>query len=319
MVFLPGQVFKNFNVVILNDALIEGNETLPLSLVNPSAGTSLGLSSVALVIDQDTREVLFRKNDSAVLPIASLTKLMTGLVVVDSHLPMDEELEISNDDIDTERNTHSRLGVGTRLRRDELLLLALMSSENRAAMALSRNYPGGRPAFLAQMNEKARALGMHSSHFADPAGLSNQSMSTANDLHKLLNAAYSRPLIRSYTTQVESTVVAKGRLLTFINSNRLVRSSDNWDIELQKTGFTNEAGRCLVMQVNVKQRRLAMIFLDSNGTMTRYADAARIRRQLERQAKVGGKPGPDDLVLAGVPARFKVGKTWLQLHQGMLV
>mgnify|MGYP002133897031 CR=1 FL=1 len=193
-------------------------------------------------------------------------------------------LDISDEDVDRWRNTHSRLRVGTQLRRDEMLLLALMSSENRAALALSRHFPGGRTAFLAQMNRKAAALGMANTHFADSAGLSNQSMSTANDLHKLLNAAYSRPLIRSYTTQVESTVVAKGRLLTFINSNRLVRSSDNWDIELQKTGFTNEAGRCLVMQVNVKQRRLAMIFLDSNGTMTRYADAARVRKRVEREA-----------------------------------
>lgn len=271
----------------------------------PAKAETLSLkSNAALVVDQDTGELVAAKNADLVVPIASLTKLMTGLVVVDSHLPMDEELEISSEDIDTERNTHSRLGVGTRLRRDELLLLALMSSENRAAMALSRNYPGGRPAFLAQMNEKARALGMHSSHFADPAGLSNQSMSTANDLHKLLNAAYSRPLIRSYTTQVESTVVAKGRLLTFINSNRLVRSSDNWDIELQKTGFTNEAGRCLVMQVNVKQRRLAMIFLDSNGTMTRYADAARVRKRVEREAD---KPRPK-LVSVGSPTTVTIAR-----------
>lgn len=242
-------------------------------------------SNAALVIDQDTGEALAAKNPDVVLPIASLTKLMTGLVVVDAKLPLDEELEIGDEDVDKEKHTHSRLRVGTRLKREEMLLLALMSSENRAAMSLSRHYPGGRPAFLAQMNAKAKALGMNSTHFADAAGLSIRSVSTARDLHRLLTAAYSRPLLRRYSTTVDSTVRVGRQVLTYNNSNRLVRSSGNWNIELQKTGFTNEAGRCLVMQVNVMNRRLAMVFLDSDGTLTRYADAARVRRRVELDAR----------------------------------
>lgn len=248
-------------------------------------------SNAAFVVDEDTGEALAQKNPDTVMPIASLTKLMTGLVVVDSKLPMDEVLEIGSEDVDTFRNTHSRLTVGTRLRRDEMLLLALMSSENRAAMALSRHYPGGRPAFIAQMNAKAKALGMSATHYADPAGLSNDSVSTARDLHRLVGAAYAQPILREYTTQTDATVTVNGRELTFLNSNRLVRGDNDWDIDLQKTGFTNEAGRCLIMHVNMLSRRLAMIFLDSNGTMTRYADAARVRRMLEAELNRGRARG----------------------------
>lgn len=255
-------------------------------------------SNAALVIDEDSGEAVALKNPDLVLPIASLTKLMTGLVVIDAKLPMDEVLEISSDDLDTEKHTYSRLAVGSQLTRDEMLLLALMSSENRAAMALSRNYPGGRVAFIAAMNQKAKALGMTSSHFADPAGLSNRSVSTARDLHRLLIAARAQPLMRSHTTQLESTVHTHGRTLTFGNTNRLVRSAGDWNIDLQKTGFTNEAGRCLVMHVTVEGRRLAMIFLDSDGTMTRYADAARVRRRLALEAKAPKQHGPGPLAVA---------------------
>ena len=277
--------------------------------VPASTGTRLGLrgtadalalkSSAALVVDQDSGETLFTKNPDVVLPIASLTKLMTALVVLDAKLPMDETLEISDEDIDKERRTHSRLSVGTRLTRDEMLLLALMSSENRAAMALSRNYPGGREAFITQMNQKAKALGMSSTHFADPAGLLNGSVSTARDLHLLLTAAYAQPLIRNDSTQPERIVLVKGRELAFVNTNRLVRSStSDWDIQLQKTGFTNEAGRCLVMEVSMMNRRLAMIFLDSTGTLSRYADAARVRDRIELETvKAPPRPAP-----AGVTA-----------------
>ena len=248
-------------------------------------------SNSVLVVDQDSGELVALKNPDTVMPIASLTKLMTALVVLDAKLPLDEVLEIGDEDVDTERHTHSRLSVGTQLRRDEMLLLALMSSENRAAKTLGRHYPGGRTAFIAAMNEKARSLGMSSTRFADTAGLSNGSQSTARDLQYLIRAAHAQPLMRAYSTQPEADVKVKGRTLTFVNSNRLVRStSSDWKIDLQKTGFTNEAGRCLVMHATVLSRRLMMVFLDSNGTMTRYADAARIRRQLERQAKVGGKP-----------------------------
>lgn len=248
-------------------------------------------SNSVLVVDQDNGELVAIKNADTVMPIASLTKLMTALVVLDARLPLDEVLEIGPEDVDTERHTHSRLSVGTQLRRDEMLLLALMSSENRAAMALGRHYPGGRTAFIAAMNDKARALGMTKTRFADTAGLSNGSQSTARDLQHLIRAAHAKPLLRAYSTQPEADVTVKGRTLTFVNSNRLVRNtSSDWQIDLQKTGFTNEAGRCLIMHATVLSRRLMMVFLDSDGTMTRYADAARIRRQLERQARVGAKP-----------------------------
>lgn len=242
-------------------------------------------SRSVLVVDQDSGEMLAMKNANVVAPIASLTKLMTALVVIEAGLPMDEKLQITSDDIDKEKNTHSRLKVGTRLSRAQMLLLALMSSENRAALALSRNYPGGREAFLKKMNLKAAALGMASTHFVDSAGLSKRNVSTAHDLHRLLRAAYAKPLIRSYSTQPETTVRVGAHALKFVNSNRLVRKAGDWDIELQKTGFTNEAGRCLVMQTTILSRRLAMIFLDSNGTLTRYADAARVRKRLEIDAK----------------------------------
>ena len=247
-----------------------------------SMAGEMGLAShAALVIDQDSGETLLAKNSDAEMPIASLTKLMTALVVVEAHLPLDEVLEISEEDVDREKNTHSRLTVGTDLTRGQMLLLALMSSENRAAMALSTNYPGGRKAFVAQMNAKAKALGMTSTHFADPAGLSSDSVSTARDLHRLVSAAYAQPLIRRDTTHEEETVLVGRRMQTFINSNRLVRYGADWDIGLQKTGFTNEAGRCLVMQVTLQGRRVAMIFLDSFGKLTRYADATRVRQQIE--------------------------------------
>ncbi len=243
-------------------------------------------SNAVLVVDQDSGETLATKNADAVLPIASLTKMMTALVILDATQPRDEILEITGDDVDLDKHTPSRLRVGTRLSRDDLLLLALMSSENRAASALSRNYPGGRAAFIAQMNAKALALGMRSTHFADAAGLSSQSVSSARDLHRLMTAADAQPLIRDYSTRHQHTVrVARNRTLTFRSSNRLVRRAGDWNIELQKTGFTNEAGRCLLMQARVANRRLAMIFLDSVGKLTRYGDASRVRRQLEIEAR----------------------------------
>ncbi len=241
-------------------------------------------SFAALVVDQDTGESLISKNADVVVPIASLTKLMTALVVLDAHLPMDEVLEIDNDDIDRERHTRSRLAVGTRLSRADMLLLALMSSENRAAMALSAAYPGGRQAFIAHMNAKARALGMTSSHFADPAGLSNETTSTARDLLRLVNAADAQAVIRDDSTREEGTVLVRHQAMTFVNTNRMVRNSRDWDIELQKTGFTNEAGRCLVMRATTLNHTLSMVFLNSVGTLTRFADAKRVREHLEQRA-----------------------------------
>lgn len=243
-------------------------------------------SNVALVVDQDTGEVLVSKNPDAVTPIASVTKLMTALVVVEAKLPMDEVLEITSDDLDREKHTTSRLSVGAKLTRSDLLLLALMSSENRAAMTLGRHYPGGREAFVKQMNAKARSLGMSSTRFADPAGLSSDNVSTARDLMRLLSAADAHDLIRRDSTQVEETVLVRRRPLTFVNTNRLVRSdAPDWRIGLQKTGFTNEAGRCLVMRATTLDRRLTMVFLDSVGKLTRFADAVRVRKHLQRQAE----------------------------------
>lgn len=261
----------------------------------PTLGEAMGLratpdalalrSSVALVVDQNTGEVLFQKNASAVLPIASITKLMTALVVTEAHQPMDELLEITEDDRDFERNTGSRLRYGTMLTREDLLLLALMSSENRAASALGRNYPGGRPAFVVAMNRKARELGMNDTHYVDSNGLSSSNVSSAQDLAKIVMAAYKVPTIRQFTTTTEHTVNANGRSLHYVNTNRLVRGGE-WDIGLQKTGFINEAGRCLVMQANVHGRNVVMVFLDSAGNLTRFADATRVRNWLERNPHV---------------------------------
>jgi D-alanyl-D-alanine endopeptidase (penicillin-binding protein 7) len=259
---------------------------LALGTTPVQAANDLSLHSyAALVVDQDTGESLVSKNADVVVPIASLTKLMTALVVLDAHPDMDEVLEVGDDDVDREKHTRSRLKVGTRLSRSNMLLLALMASENRAAMTLSDSYPGGRHAFIARMNEKAHALGMNSSHFADPAGLSSDTTSTAHDLLRLVNAADAQPLIRRDTTQAEATVLVHGHPLKFVSTNRMVRSNrDDWNIELQKTGFTNEAGRCLVMRATTLNHKLSIIFLNSFGTLTRFADAGRIRQHLAQYA-----------------------------------
>ena len=259
-------------------------------------------SNAAIVVDQDSGETLYAKNADVVMPIASLTKLMTALVVVDARLPMDETLEISSEDVDREKNTHSRLTVGTKLTRGQMMLLALMSSENRAANALSRGYPGGRPAFLAQMNAKAKSLGMQSTYFADPAGLSSKSVSTARDLLRLVSAADAEDLIRDYTTRPETEVRVGKQQLTFISSNRMIRNSRDWDIGLQKTGFTNEAGRCLVMRATTLNRRVTMVFLNSFGTMTRFADAGRVRKHLELQGKGKSELGAPAVASASAKA-----------------
>lgn len=234
-------------------------------------------SSVALVMDQDTNEVLFSKNSQAVLPIASITKLMTAVVVTDAGLPLTEVLEVSQDDVDTEKGSRSRLTVGTRLTREEMLHLALMSSENRAAHALGRHYPGGLSAFVAAMNQKAQALGMTDTHYVEPTGLSSRNQSSAHDLATLVKLAHTHPLIRELSTSPEFLVDVGHRQLQFRNTNGLVRNP-TWDIGLQKTGYISEAGRCLVMQASLAGRQLIMVFLDSTGRNTRLADAERVRR-----------------------------------------
>lgn len=239
-------------------------------------------SNVALVIDQQTHEVLFSKNDHAVLPIASLTKLMTGLIVVDEKLDMDEPITITRDDIDTLKGSGSRLAVGTTLTRGEMMHLALMSSENRAANALGRTYPGGMREFVRLMNAKAAQLGMHDTRYVEPTGLSSDNRSSARDLATLVSAAYERPMLRDLSTSPGYEVGVGRRTLQYNNSNRLVKSPD-WDIGLQKTGYISEAGRCLVMQARVAGRQLIMVFLDATGKLGRLQDAERVRRWVENR------------------------------------
>ena len=240
-------------------------------------------SSVALDIDQDTHEVLLSKNDHAVLPIASLTKLMTGLLISEAHLPNDELITITQDDVDTEKRSSSRLTVGTTLSRGELLHLALMSSENRAAHALGRTYPGGLATFVSIMNAKAKMLGMKDTRYVEPTGLSSRNQSSAQDLALLVNAAYADATVRSLSTSPEYQVEVGNRVLQFNTTNRLVKSPD-WEIGVQKTGYISEAGQCLVMQARVAGRKLIMVFLDSAGKLSRIADAQRVRKWVETNA-----------------------------------
>ncbi|WP_025598754.1 D-alanyl-D-alanine endopeptidase [Burkholderia sp. WSM2230] len=273
----------------------------------PSVGQAFGLhetpdalmlrSSVAYVVDQNTGEPLFDKNSRAVVPIASITKLMTAMVVLDSKEPMTDQLEVTDEDRDYEKNTGSRLSVGSVLSREDMLHIALMASENRAAAALSRYYPGGRPAFLAAMNAKARQLGMTDTHFENPTGLTSQNVSSARDLVKMVNAAYQYPLIRRFSTDHSYEVYTGKRTLAYNSTNALVRNP-TWDIGLQKTGFINEAGECLVMQANIHGRPMVLVLLDSSGKYSRFADATRLRTWLDNggdQARItsadAGGPG----------------------------
>jgi D-alanyl-D-alanine endopeptidase (penicillin-binding protein 7) len=243
-------------------------------------------SGAALVIDQDTGQTLLAKNDHAVQPIASLTKLMTGLIISDAALPMDAAIAITQDDVDTEKGSRSRLGVGATLTRGELLHLALMSSENRAAHALGRTYPGGMNRFVALMNARAIMLGMKDTHYVEPTGLSSGNRSSAADLAILVAAAHEDPLLRQLSTTANYEVAAGERLLQYKNTNRLVRDPQ-WAIGLQKTGYISEAGHCLVMQARIAGRKLIMVFLDSSGKSSRIADAKRVRRWLESQPVTG--------------------------------
>jgi D-alanyl-D-alanine endopeptidase (penicillin-binding protein 7) len=256
----------------------------------PTVGQAFGLhetpdalmlrSSVAYVIDQNTGESLFDKNSRAVVPIASITKLMTSMVVLDSKEPMTDQIEVTDEDRDYEKNTGSRLSVGSVLSREDMLHIALMASENRAAAALSRYFPGGRPAFLAAMNAKAKQLGMTDTHFENPTGLTSQNVSSARDLVKMVNAAYQYPLIRRFSTDHSYDVYTGKRTLAYNSTNALVRNP-TWDIGLQKTGFINEAGECLVMQATIHGRPMIMVLLDSSGKYSRFADASRLRTWLD--------------------------------------
>ncbi|HJV79919.1 MAG TPA: D-alanyl-D-alanine endopeptidase [Noviherbaspirillum sp.] len=247
----------------------------------PELEDSLDLRShSALVWDPATSETLFEKNSSSVQPIASISKLMTALVVVEAHQDMSEVIEVTADDIDRIKHTSSRLRIGSQLTRADMLHIALMSSENRAASALGRNYPGGLTAFVAAMNAKAKALGMNDTHYVEPTGLSSENVSSARDLAKLVVAAQAHPIIREYSTNREYEVDPGGPSLQYRNSNHLI-ANPGWNIILQKTGYISEAGRCLVMQTMIKGRSIVMVFLDAKGKFARAADAGRVRQWLE--------------------------------------
>jgi D-alanyl-D-alanine endopeptidase (penicillin-binding protein 7) len=243
-------------------------------------------SAVALVQDASSGETLIAKNQGVVLPIASITKLMTAIVILDGGLNLEQRVAISDEDYDLVKGTRSRLRPGTVLTRDELLLLALMSSENRAAYSLARTYPGGTEAFVGAMNAKARELGMSDTHFIDPTGLSSSNVSTAQDLARLVRAAHEYPLIRQYSTREGATVHAFGRALDYRNTNGLVRNAQ-WEIGLSKTGYISEAGRCLVMRVRLASREVIVVLLDSWGKLSRVGDANRIKKWLETHAPAG--------------------------------
>jgi len=243
-------------------------------------------SAVAFVQDASSGETLYAKNQEAVLPIASITKLMTAMVILDGKLNLDQRVAISDEDYDFVKGTHSRLRPGTVLTRDELLLLALMSSENRAAASLARTYPGGTEAFVVAMNAKAHALGMADTRFVDPTGLSSSNVSSARDLARMVVAAHEYPLIRQYSTRDSAVVESLGRPLAYRNTNGLVRNAQ-WEIGLSKTGYISEAGRCLVMHVRMASREVVVVLLDSWGKLSRIGDANRIKKWLESNAATG--------------------------------
>jgi D-alanyl-D-alanine endopeptidase (penicillin-binding protein 7) len=241
-------------------------------------------SAAALVMDANNGEVIYAKSAVAVAPIASVTKLMTALVVLDALQPLDEVIKITEADRWKGKGAFSHLPVGAKLTRRDLLKLALMASENLAARTLARNYPGGLPAFVKTMNLKAKALGMTRTQFADASGLSNGNVSTARDLAKLVVAASRQSLIRDYSTLRSHEVRAGKRMLLYRNTNLLVGKPD-WDILVQKTGFTNDAGQCLVMEAVIDERHVVMVFLNSFGKLTRTADARRVRKWMEAQGE----------------------------------
>jgi D-alanyl-D-alanine endopeptidase (penicillin-binding protein 7) len=239
-------------------------------------------STNALVFDADTGQPIYAKGADRVTPIASVTKLMTAMVVLDAGQPLDDPITVDMGDLDLLKGSHSRLGLGSELTRREMLRLALMASENRAASSLARHYPGGTNAFVEAMNRKAASLGMNNTHFEDPTGLSSANVSTASDLARMVKAAAEYEAIRSFTTTPSYYVEVQpsGRLLGFNNTNQLVRGGQ-WDITVSKTGFIREAGRCLVMLATIASRQVGIVLLDSYGRLTRVGDANRVKHWLE--------------------------------------
>ncbi len=263
------QVIFLFCVLFINSALAQQN--------------SLNLKSHAvMVFDTQNNHIIYDKNVDNIMPIASITKLMTAMVILDAQLSLSEKLKIDSDDVDKIKNTRSRLQVGASFARHELLRLALMSSENRAAAALGRTYPGGTQEFVKAMNKKAYKLGMNDSYFVEPTGLSVANVSTARDLAKMVAVAYDYNIIREFSTTTKHVVTPRNRKnkLQFVNSNSLVRSN-NWKIAVSKTGFLNEAGRCLVMQAKITGKPIVIVLLNSWGKNTRIGDANRVRKWME--------------------------------------
>jgi len=309
----PCYKFKNFSpnlmkrrLLIVFSGMIALAVGLPATAQDPATldASKLKLASAnVLVVDAAEGTPIYAKAANEVTPIASVTKLMTAIVTLDAGLPLDEVLSIDSDDQDTIKGTRSRLVFGTELTRREMLQLALMASENRAASSLARHYPGGMPAFIEAMNIKATLLGMTSTHFSDPTGLSAENVSTARDLATLVGAAAGYPLIRQFTTTESHyvEVAPKGRLVGFNNTNGLVKNSD-WDIQVSKTGFIREAGKCLVMMATISSRPVVIVLLDSLGRYTRVADAMRVKYWLETGETM---PTPTRSVRASKPAKTK--------------
>jgi D-alanyl-D-alanine endopeptidase (penicillin-binding protein 7) len=240
------------------------------------------LSHAALVFDQETGQAIYSKNAENALPIASITKLMTSMVVLDAKLDLEEAVVIDKADIDTLKNSSSRLPVGTVFRREDLMRLALMASDNRAAAALGRTYPGGSSAFVEAMNAKAKLLGLNNAHFVDPTGLAPGNVASPQDLAVMVSAASAYPEIREFSTTqaLNVTLPSSSRKIGFVNTNALVRT-DGWKIGLSKTGFINEAGKCLVMQAIIASRPVVIVLMDSLGKFTRIGDANRIKKWIE--------------------------------------
>ncbi|MGO9802382.1 MAG: serine hydrolase [Steroidobacteraceae bacterium] len=260
-------------------------------------------SSAALVLDATGSSVLFARRADVAMPIASITKLMTALVVIDAGQPLDETLEVTTDDIARGRGTASRLTPGATLTRGDLMHLALMASENRAAQALARNFPGGTAACVAAMNARARSLGMTSSRFVEPTGLSDENVASAADLSKLVMEAARVPAIREYSTDSSYDVLVGRRVVTFRSTDSLTSKPD-WDIVVQKTGYISQAGRCLVMQTIIEARTVVIVLLNSYGKRSRIADARRIRRWMEStdHAHSASAPGRSAEPAAAIPA-----------------
>lgn len=274
-------------LIMLNSgmALSAENPFKQVSISKPNPDKLWLRSHAAVVIDQGTEQVLYQKNANVVLPIASITKIMTAMVLIDAKLDMQEHITITRADKDTLRYSRSRLPVGSTLSRLGLLKMSLMASENRAASALARTYPGGTEAFIAAMNRKSQSLGMQQTHFSDSTGLVTENASTANDLAVLLKTAWQYPLIHAISGEAKDAVTLQGKnkSLEFFNTNRLLRRN-HWQIGMSKTGYIKESGRCLVMQTTLSGRDLFIVLLNAQGKLSSYGDSGRIRRWLEKYA-----------------------------------